>query len=259
MNILQTAIENANLAGRTAIIPFITAGFPSLFSFADTLCAIDEAGVDIIEIGVPFSDPVADGPIIEEISRQALHEGVTLLWILDQIRALRGRIKAPLVLMGYANPFYQFGIDKLAPLLPELGVAGLIIPDLPLCESAEWQTALQVHDIALIPLIAPNTSKARMIEYSIKAQGFVYIVSVLGTTGTSNSPNNTSQPHQTILTAKEVFNIPCALGFGLHSPSQIETFPTDVRPHAAIIGSALLQYIKKGGKPQEFLAPFATV
>ena len=132
---LQKAVERAHALGRRAVIPFITAGFPDKESFWTHLSRIDEAGADIIEIGVPFSDPVADGPVIEQASRDALARGVSLKWILDGLKARKGGFSAELVLMGYVNPFYQYGLEQLARDAEEAGVSGFIVPDMPLVVS----------------------------------------------------------------------------------------------------------------------------
>ena len=138
---LQEAVEQAHAKGRRAVIPFITAGFPDMDSFWIHLERIDGAGADIIEIGVPFSDPVADGPVIEDASRDALARGVSLKWILDGLKAHKGQFSAKLVLMGYVNPFYQYGLDRLSRDAVEAGVHGFVVPDMPLEESGMFRKA----------------------------------------------------------------------------------------------------------------------
>lgn len=258
MNRLSSAIRAANDAGRTAVIPFITAGFPSKEDFLDTLKSIADAGADIIEIGIPFSDPVADGPVIEDISRDSLAQGVTLAWILDELEKAATFLKVPLVLMGYTNPFYQFGLEKLAERASRLGVHGMIIPDLPLCEAESWRLTLDKYDIALIPLVAPNTPVERMREYAEVSKGFVYVVSILGTTGIQTQSSTTQQTlvEETLRRARASFSIPVALGFGLRSPDQLERLAPDTRPDAAILGSALLLHIREGGSSKSFLSPW---
>lgn len=162
---LQKAVERAHALGRRAVIPFITAGFPDKESFWTHLSRIDEAGADIIEIGVPFSDPVADGPVIEQASRDALARGVSLKWILDGLKARKGGFSAELVLMGYVNPFYRYGLKQLALDAEEAGVSGFIVPDMPLEESGMFREAFSPHGLTLVTLVAPNTSEERMREY----------------------------------------------------------------------------------------------
>ncbi len=251
---LQIAIESAKKQGRTALIPFITAGFPDMDRFWEELQAIDQAGADIIEIGVPFSDPVADGPVIENASRDALARGVTLAWILDGLKQRAGQYKAQLVLMGYINPFMQYGYEKLAKDAHQAGVAGFIIPDVILEESQEIRQALAPYDIDVITLVAPNTSLERMKEYAQSARGFVYVVSVLGTTG--GTVDLADSVTNTLSRAREAFDIPLALGFGLKEPSQLDVLPSDMRPDAAVFGSALLRHIEEGKPVTSFLAPW---
>lgn len=252
---MKETILAARRKGRTAVIPFITAGFPSKERFWDTLAEIDAAGADIIEIGVPFSDPVADGPVIEQISRQALADGVTLYWLANGLRARQGKYRAKLVLMGYANPFIQFGLNKLSTACARGNVSGLIVPDLPLEETPEFRDALDPRDLSLVPLVGPNTSLQRMCEYAPWVQDYVYVVSLLGTTGGVN--NHVDAVADTIRRARQAFpGTPLALGFGLRSPDQLATLPEDARPDAVVIGTALLQHIAKGRSVARFLAPW---
>lgn len=249
---MKKTILSARDAGRTAVIPFITAGFPDMDRFWDVLAEIDAAGADIIEIGIPFSDPVADGPVIEDISRGALAAGVTLRWVVDGLRARRGSYHAKLVFMGYVNPFVQYGLHALAADCAEIGVRGLIVPDLPLEESLEFREALQPHGIALITLVGPNTDAERMRAYARYAQEYVYVVSVLGTTGGVNE--HVEAVADTMRRARAAFDVPLALGFGLREPAQLDALPADARPDAAVIGTALLRHIASGKSAAEFLA-----
>lgn len=248
---MKNTILTARQEGRHAVIPFITAGFPSPERFWDTLAEIDAAGADIIEIGIPFSDPVADGPVIEEISRRALADGVTLSWVVEGLRARKGTLRAKLVFMGYMNPFVQYGPERLAADCAEVGVSGFIVPDLPLEETTEFREALAPHGLSLITLVGPNTSTERMQAYAPYAQDYVYVVSVLGTTGGVNE--HVAAVADTIRRARAVFDVPLALGFGLRHPSQLETLPDDARPDAAVIGTALLQHISAGLPVEDFL------
>ena len=251
---MKNTILTARQEGRHAVIPFITAGFPSPERFWDTLAEIDAAGADIIEIGIPFSDPVADGPVIEEISRRALADGVTLSWVVEGLRARKGTLRAKLVFMGYMNPFVQYGLERLAADCAEVGVSGFIVPDLPLEETAEFREALAPHGLSLITLVGPNTTTERMQAYAPFVQDYVYVVSVLGTTGGVNE--HVEAVADTLRRARAVFDVPLALGFGLRVPSQLESLPADARPDAAVIGTALLQHIRQGKSVAEFLAPW---
>lgn len=249
---LQEAVERAHALGRRAVIPFITAGFPDKDSFWTHLERIDGAGADIIEIGVPFSDPVADGPFIEQASRDALSRGVSLQWILDGLKARQGRFSAKLALMGYVNPFYRYGLERLARDAAEAGVSGFIVPDMPLEESGMFREAFGPHGLTLVTLVAPNTSAERMREYKPHTSGFVYVVSVLGTTG--GKADLTKSVTETMRRARSVFDVPLALGFGLQTPDQLEALPEEARPDAAVLGSALLRHIAAGGDAGEFLS-----
>ena len=166
MHILEKKVCDASAEGRTALIPFVTAGYPTPDAFWNVVEELDAAGADVIEIGVPFSDPVADGPVVEAASVQALASGITLHWIMEGLRERRGRFRAGLVLMGYMNPILQYGPDSFARDAADAGVAGCIIPDVPLEESGELRAMLGARGIALIPLVGQNTAEERMREYA---------------------------------------------------------------------------------------------
>lgn len=251
---MKATIEHAHAEGRLALIPFITAGFPTPETFWNMLEEIDAAGADIIELGIPFSDPVADGPVIEAASRKALAAGVSLAWVMEGLRARKGRFHAKLVLMGYVNPFLQYGLDKLAREAADVGVSGLIVPDLPLEETPEFRTSLDAHGLTLITLVGPNTTLERMKAYAPYTREYVYVVSVLGTTGGVNK--HVEAIADTMRRAREAFGAPLALGFGLREPSQLDVLPEDARPDAAVIGTALLQHLEAGKPAADFFAPW---
>lgn len=249
---LTTAIRAATASGRIAVIPYLPAGFPDLEGFWDQLAALDAAGADVIEIGVPFSDPVADGPVIEAAVLACLERGVTLRWLMEGLTTRAGTYRAALVLMGYLNPFLQYGLERLAADAAAAGISGCIIPDLPLEESAEAKAAFAPHGLALIPLVGLNTSAARMAAYAQDARGFVYMVSVLGTTGGQAvlSPALKEQ----LATARRVFSVPVALGFGITGAEQLAEMSGQV--DAVVCGSALLEHLQGGGSAGSFLARF---
>lgn len=254
MHILETIIRNANRAGRKALIPFLTAGFPSPARFESVLDELDDNGADILEIGVPFSDPMADGPVVEAASVQALADGMNLALLLDMLRRRiqSGRkLKAGLVLMGYVNPYFQYGIDRFAREAAEAGVNGCIVPDLPLEEMHRFRKPLEEHGIALISLVGSNTNLARMQEYTPVAQGYVYAVSVLGVTG--ERKGLPPEVADTLRRAKEAFSVPLALGFGLREPAQLADIPAEISPDAVIFGSALLRHISEGKSAKSFM------
>lgn len=249
MHILEQNIRAAEAQGRTALIPFVTAGFPTLTRFWEVLDELDQAGADIMEIGVPFSDPVADGPVVEAASVKALEQGVTLEALLQGLR--QHSYRAGIVLMGYYNPFLQYGLERFAADAAAAGVAGCIVPDLPLDEDADMRRTLRAHGLALIPLVGPNTSAERMAAYAAQGEGYAYVVSLLGTTGVRQGLP--AEARHTLQRARAAFSLPVALGFGLHSPEQLANLSADEKPHAAVFGSALLRHLEAGGTGKNFL------
>lgn len=252
MHKLEQKIRMARDGGRRAVIPFLTAGFPDPVAFWEHLAELDAAGADIIEIGVPFSDPVADGPVVEEASQRALAYGINLADILADLTVRYGKYQAGLVLMGYYNPFLQYGLERLARDAAHAGVAGLIVPDLPLDEAAPLKESLQKYGVALIPLVGPNTSAERMRIYAKDAEGYAYVVSVMGITGERQKLADAVA--ETMKRAREAFIVPLALGFGLSRPDQLAALPETAQPDAAVIGSALLKHLDAGKSAREFMA-----
>jgi tryptophan synthase alpha chain len=252
VNILEKKIRVAMSEGRPALIPFLTAGFPDATRFWPALMELNDNGADIIEIGVPFSDPVADGPVVENASRRALSDGVNLRQIIAELTERKGLLTTGVVLMGYLNPFLQYGFENLAKDANAAGVHGLIVPDMPFEESAPLRSILKKHGIALIALVGPNTDKNRMALYASENEGYVYVVSIMGTTGEQD--RLALQAAETIRRARSVFTVPVALGFGLRNPAQLESLPDDAQPDAVVFGSALLTHLDEGKSAAEFLA-----
>ncbi|CCO23836.1 tryptophan synthase subunit alpha [Maridesulfovibrio hydrothermalis] len=246
---LADKINEAKAQGRTALIPFLPGGYPSRDQFWKEIIELDENGADIIEIGMPFSDPVADGPVVEAASLKCLDDGIGLKWILAGLLENRAGINAGIVLMGYFNPVLQFGLEKFAKEAHAAGVNGLIIADLPFEEGVEFRGILAKYDIALIPLVGLNTSPERMALYAEGGNGFCYYVSVLGTTGDRDSLPGEIKAG--LAQAQDVFDIPVALGFGLKHPSQLEAL--DGLVDAAVFGSALIRHIDAGKSSAEFM------
>lgn len=245
-------IREANKAGKTALIPFLPAGFPSRDRFWDELEQLDRAGAAVIEIGMPFSDPVADGPVVEKASLECLADNVNLEWILSELKARKGTFRAALLLMGYLNPVLQYGLERFAHDAGQAGISGLILADLPYEESASIKAALKSHHISLVPLVGLNTSPERMALYADGADGFAYFVSVLGTTGQRDTLPE--QIREKLAQARDIFDIPIALGFGLRHPDQLREL--DGLCHAAVFGSALITHICNGGTSEEFMKPW---
>lgn len=246
---LTQKIRSANEQGRKALIPYLPGGFPDREQFWKEIEALDAAGADVIELGVPFSDPVADGPVVEQAALDCLECGITLHWILDELKKRRAGFTAEFVLMGYMNPFLQYGLEKLAEDAAKAGVAGFIIPDVPLEESSNLREVFDPKELDLIPLVGLNTSRERMQEYAADAKGFVYFVTVLGITGVRDSlPDEVVAK---IAECKAVFDIPVAAGFGIKTPEQVQAFGESI--DAVVFGSALIKHIRGGGSSSSFM------
>ncbi len=251
MHILEQKIRNARAEGRMALVPFIPAGFPSPGRFRAAVEDLDAHGADIIEIGIPFSDPVADGPAAEEACRRALASGVTPRGILKELRARAEKLQAGLALRGYTNSILQYGPENFAKDAADAGVTGCVIPDVPLEESGELRGTLGAWGIALIPLVGQNTTEERMREYAAVTEGFVHVVSVMGAAG-AHEGISPQVPH-TLRRARAAFSLPPALDFGPGNPEQPQAMPEDLRPDAAVFGPALLRHIDAGRSAGEFL------
>lgn len=251
---LTEKIEAALSLGRKAVMPYLPAGYPDKDSFWRHIADLDRSGADIIEIGVPFSDPVADGPIVEQAALRCLEQGVSLQWILDELTACRSSIQAGIVLMGYMNPFLQFGMERLAEEASQAGVNGLIIADLPLEEAEEVRKLFQERGIALISLVGLNTPAERLGLYARQSEGFVYFVSVMGVTGERDALPVELQ--NALRQARKIFSIPLALGFGLRSPSQLAGINEAV--DGVVMGSSLIRHLQEAGQVGGFLQPWTS-
>jgi tryptophan synthase alpha chain len=244
---LTQRIEEAKAKGRPALVPFLPGGYPEKETFWQELVGLDTKGAAIIEIGMPFSDPVADGPVVERASLKALENGVNLEWILTELK--KRDFRAGIVLMGYLNPVLQYGLERFAKDAAAAGVGGVILADLPHEEADAVRAALDAEGIALIPLVGLNTSAERMALYAKDAKGFAYFVSVLGTTGARESLP--AEVRAQLELARSIFDVPLALGFGLKHPDQLKELAGLV--DAAVFGSALIAHIDDGGTVGEFM------
>lgn len=245
---ITAAIESANTEKRTGLVPFITAGYPELAGFLDALRAIAKVG-DVLEIGVPFSDPMADGMTIQRSSYVAIENGVTLTWIFDQLQSVRGEIETPIVFMSYLNPLLAFGFEKLAQRALDTGVCGFIVPDLPFEECAEIRDALEAKGIGLIQLVTPATPADRLEMLARESRGFLYAVTITGITGGDRGlPADLAEYLDKV---SKVSPLPVCAGFGIRTVEDV----ADVGKHAAgaIVGSALVEVLEKGDDPAEFL------
>ena len=230
-----------------AIVAFLTAGFPKRETFVEHLTAIGNEA-DVVEIGVPFTDPMADGMTIQRSSREALAQGFTLRWLLETLGSMQ-RPKAPLILMSYLNPLLSFGLKELAAAAAQAGVCGFIVPDLPYDESGDFRAALADHGVALIQMVTPVTRPERMAKLCAATQGFVYAVTMTGTTGrTAAVPADVTRYLDSVRAASSA---PVCAGFGIRGREQVE----QLKGHVAgvIVGSALVEVLEKGGDPAAFL------
>jgi tryptophan synthase alpha chain len=244
---ISTAIRSAAKAGDPAIVAFVTAGFPRKEAFRDVLRAVASAA-DVVEIGVPFTDPMADGVTIQRSSQVALTQGVSLRWILDELAAMP-RLDTPLLLMSYLNPLLAFGLEKLAATAARVGICGFIVPDLPVDESDDMRKAFDAEGIALIQMATPVTEPARLKRICEASQGFVYAVTMTGTTG-----KNVAVPSDMLAyleRVRAVSNVPVCAGFGIRGREQVERLSGHVE--GVIVGSALVEVLERGEDPATWL------
>ena len=244
---ISAAIRAAKARGEPALVAYLTAGFPSRDHFKEHLQAI-AAAADVVEIGVPFTDPMADGVTVQRASHGALAQGVTLRWILEQLTTMP-RAKVPLVLMSYLNPLLAFGPQALAAAAARAGVAGFIVPDLPFDESAELRAAFDAQTLALVQMVTPVTRPLRLEEICASSQGFVYAVTMTGTTG----KNAAVPPEVTryLDTVRSRSPVPVCAGFGIRGREQLELLQDHV--DGVVIGSALVEVLEQGGDPARWL------
>ena len=249
---ISRALRAAAAAGDPAVVAFITAGYPEKARFIEHLTAI-AASADVVEIGVPFTDPMADGVTIQRSSQAALRQGVTLRWILAELTAAEP-ISTPLVLMSYLNPLLALGLEALAAQAARAGVCGFIIPDLPLDESATLRSALDAHGLALVQMVTPVTTPERMRLVCSASQGFVYAVTMTGTTG-----RNVAVPEDVLAyleRVRAVSPVPVCAGFGIRSHEQVARLRGHV--DGVIVGSALVEVLERGENPGRWLGALRT-
>ncbi len=237
MSNIHKAFENGK-----AFIPFITCGDPDLETTAKIVRVMANCGASLIELGIPFSDPTAEGPTIQGANLRALTGGVTTDKIFDLVRDLRRDVSVPMVFMTYANVVFSYGADKFISTCKEIGIDGLILPDLPFEEKEEFQPLCDQYGVDLISLIAP-TSENRIAMIASQAQGFIYVVSSLGVTGVRSEI--TTDVASIVKIIRENAQIPCAVGFGISTPEQARKMAAV--SDGAIVGSAIIKIIEKSG------------
>lgn len=238
MSNIKKAFENGK-----AFIAFITCGDPDLETTAAVVKTAVENGADLIELGIPFSDPTAEGPVIQGANLRALNGGITTDKIFTFVRELRRDVKIPMVFMTYANVVFSYGAEKFISTCRDIEIDGLILPDLPFEEKEEFQPLCKQYGVDLISLIAP-TSENRIAMISKEAEGFLYIVSSLGVTGTRSKIK--TDLDSIVKVVRENTNVPCAIGFGISTPDQAEKMAAI--SDGVIVGSAIIKIIEKHGK-----------
>ena len=245
---VSTAIRERRATGQPALIAYVTAGFPKRETFLQQLNAV-AAVADVVEIGVPFSDPMADGTTIQRSSRVALEQGVSLRWILQELSRADVKPRAPLLLMSYLNPLLAYGLDKLPEDAARAGISGFIVPDLPYEESHELRNALDARGLALVQFVTPVTPPERMQMLCDGSRGFIYAVTMTGTTG-----KNVAVPQEVLeyfQRVQKISPVPVCAGFGIRSREQVQRLTPFI--DGAIVGSALVEVLERGEDPAKFL------
>jgi tryptophan synthase alpha chain len=245
---ISSAIRSAASRGDPALVGFLTAGHPRTQTFRDDLRAI-ASGADVVEIGVPFTDPMADGVTIQRSSQTALAQGVSLRWILSELTVMP-KMDTPLLLMSYLNPLLSFGLDTLPAAAVRANVAGFIVPDLPVDESHELRAALEPEGLALVQMVTPVTKPERLAQVCESSQGFIYAVTMTGTTG-----KNVAVPTDVLSyldRVRSIAKLPVCAGFGIRSRNQVERLSGHV--DGVVIGSALVEVLERNEDPAAWLA-----
>ena len=230
---------------KLALMPFIMAGDPNIVKTSEILIKLQENGADLIELGIPYSDPLADGPIIQLAASRALNSGTTPRKVIALLKSLKGKLNIPVILFSYLNPLLSFGFEQFCKMSSNAGVSGLIIPDLPLEEAYKYSKIVSTHSMDLILLVAPTTPFERMKKISNHTRGFTYLVSVTGVTGERNKME--SRVENLIAKLREVNTNPIAVGFGISTPEHVSR----VREWGAdgvIIGSAFVKRISSSSE-----------
>lgn len=239
----------ASLKGRPrpGLVAYVTGGDPDAARSLAVVRAIAEAAADVIEIGVPFSDPIADGPVIQRAAERGLAAGMTLAGVLDMVAEVRKTIQTPIVLFTYVNPVLRMGTEAFVARAAEVGVDGVLLLDLPIEEAAPMRDALDQHGIDMVFLVSPTTTEARLREAARLGRGFLYAISRLGVTGATATMAGTARP--VVERLRAVTSLPIALGFGVSTPAHVRE--VCAYADAAVVGSALVQAIADAPAGQE--------
>jgi tryptophan synthase alpha chain len=249
MNRIEQRFSALRAKKEKALICFLTAGDPNLEKTREIILGMEKAGVDCVEIGVPFSDPTADGPIIQAASQRALRNGATLAGILEMIAALRKTSEIPIVLFGYYNPILSYGTERFAARAKQAGVDGILVVDLPFEEAPELRKYTDPQGIDFISLIAPTTSTERVRQIARHATGFLYYISVTGVTGTAKP--RIEEVRKDVERIRKVAALPLAIGFGISTPQQV----AEIAPYAdgIVVGSALVKLIEENSNREDLV------
>lgn len=239
MTRLDDTLARLNKAGKKALFIYITAGAPDFESTVAAVKAAEEAGADVIELGIPFSDPIADGPVIQEAATIAIRNGATMRKVLDLVKKLREFTEIPLIGMGYINNMLNFGIAEFIEEFKAAGLDGIIVPDMPHEESKEMAKLCKAADFHLIEFVTPNTVPSRIEETCLSATGFIYCVSVNGVTGVRDI--DYGQINEVVKLVRKQTKVPLAVGFGIGSPEA--ALKASVNADAVIVGSAVVKKI----------------
>jgi len=256
-NIILNGIEDGRRANKIenvfknnkALMPYITAGDPDLETTKEIIYTLDKNGADLIEVGIPFSDPLADGPVIQEAGQRALRSGTDLKKIIKMLKEIKDRVNTPYLLMGYINPILSYGKDNFIKDVIEAGVAGVIIPDLPFDQDQEFLQKLIENDLSPVLMVTPVTSNQRLQLIGKLSQGFIYCVSLLGITGGRQGPLDSIKLY--LDRVRGYTDLPLALGFGIDGPEKVKKILDPV--NGVIIGTALVKIIEKHGDNKEEL------
>lgn len=249
MSRIAETFANLRRDGRTGLVTYTTAGDPDLARSAEILKALDRAGADVLEVGVPFSDPLADGPVIQRATERALAAGTTLRGVIDLVKSVRHDIQAPIVIFSYANPLLRMGLTEFANRAAEAGVDGVLALDLPIEEAGEFRRVLAANGLDTIFLLSPTTTEARIKKAAELGRGFLYGISRLGVTGARDRV--ASGAEAMVKRIRQHTGMPIALGFGISRPEHVAE--VGLYADAAVVGSALVSLIAEAGASPRLL------
>jgi tryptophan synthase alpha chain len=241
MSRIGERFERRRAEGKPAFVAFLTAGDPSLDRTVEAALELDRAGVDVLELGVPFSDPLADGPVIQRASERALARGVTLPRVVEAVGRIRERSELPLLLFSYYNPLLQHGLERLARDARAAGVDGVLVTDLPPEEAGEWTAAARAADLDTVFLASPTSPAERLVRVAEASRGFVYAISRTGVTGERQSLSEDARP--LVARLHGLTRVPVALGFGLSTPEQVREAAAVA--DGVVVGSALVRFLEE--------------